>query len=309
MLSVVIPLYNEESTVPILLSRLKQTMPTFGPCELVFVDDGSTDKTLQLLKEGSAGHSHFKIVSFSRNFGHQAAISAGLSFVSGDCVAVIDGDLQDPPELIAEFMKKWKEGFQVVYAVRQERKEHFLKRCAYSIFYRILRFVSSVDIPLDAGDFCLMDRKVVDVINQLPERNRFIRGLRSWAGFKSVGIPYDRDGRVAGKTKYSLRKLILLALDGFTGFSTAPLRLSIYLGFLIASLSFVGGLILIILRLTIGTDVRGWTSMLLSVFFMGGVELVVLGVIGEYIGRIYVEVQKRPLFIVREKHGFDHKKV
>lgn len=306
MLSIVIPIYNEEEIIPELLSRLKNSSHDWGEYEIIFVNDGSVDRSCQLLTQASSQENNLRLIEFSRNFGHQIAVSAGLNYAKGDCVAIIDGDLQDPPEMIKDFLAKWREGYKVVYAIRKARKENIFKRMAYNSFYRILRYLAEIEIPLDAGDFCLMDRKVVDVINSMPERNRFVRGLRSWAGFSSVGVEYEREKRFAGEPKYTLRKLIHLALDGMIGFSSVPLKASTYFGFIIAFFSFLIGVLLIVLKLTVGVDAQGWTSIILIIFFMGGVQLIVMGMLGEYIGRIYKEVQHRPLYIVKEKIGFSN---
>ncbi len=307
MISLVIPVFNEEKVLPELFRRLKEVTDAIGPHEVVFVDDGSRDATAAMItrkiQEQGAGSS-MKLLSFSRNFGHQIALSAGLDHVSGDAVAVLDADLQDPPELIQKLMVEWKAGADIVYAVRRKRKESLPKRMAYSLFYRILQSLSSVAIPLDSGDFCLMDRKVVDVLRAMPERTRFLRGMRAWAGFKSVGVEYEREARFAGETKYSVRKLIRLAMDGIMSFSTVPLKLSTYVGFFIAFCSVLAAILVLVLKL-IGVAIpQGWSSLMISIFFIGGVQLFVLGIMGEYIGRIYTEVQQRPLYIIRQKIGF-----
>lgn len=307
MISVVIPLYNEEETIPLLFARLKASSITWGDCEIIFIDDGSTDSTLAQVK-GLIRQSDslpIRVLSFSRNFGHQIAISAGLNYARGRAVVIIDGDLQDPPELVGKLINKWQQGFEIIYAIRQKRKENVFKRSAYYLFYRLLQRLAKIEIPLDAGDFCLLDRKVVDIINQMPEQNRFIRGLRAWVGFKTVGIEYERDKRAKGLPKYTLSKLSRLALDGLISFSLVPLKLSIYTGFLVTILSFFVGIMLLILKLVIGIKVAGWTSLVLIIFFLSGVQLFIMGVLGEYIGRIYIEVQKRPLYIIKEKCGFD----
>ena len=304
MISVVIPIYNEEEVVPELLSRLEKSSGSWKEYEIIFVDDGSRDNSFSLLSEVAEKNSNIKVIKFSRNFGHQIAISAGLMHASGDAVAIIDGDLQDPPEMIDKFIEKWKEGYDVVYAIRASRKENIFKRVAYSTFYKLLKRLSSIDIPLDAGDFSLIDRKVVDVINGMPEQNRFVRGLRSWAGFRSVGVSYERSARFAGKPKFTLRKLFNLAFDGIISFSTTPLKISVYVGFIIALLSFLAGVYYIILKLTHGIDLQGWTSIMLAIFFIGGVQLFIIGILGEYIGRIYTQVQDRPLYVIEKKSGF-----
>lgn len=304
-ISVVIPVFNEQDVLPQLYERVNKVLAELTDSyEVIFINDGSTDYSLATLKEFSANDKRAKILSFSRNFGHQVAISAGLNFSSGLCVAVMDGDLQDPPELLKTFIKKWKAGYHVVYAVRKKRKEGILKRMAYKIYYRLLRKVSGIGIPLDSGDFCLMDRKVVDLLNSLPERNRFVRGLRSWVGFRQVGVEYDRDARHAGKPKYTFSKLLRLGIDGLISFSYLPLKVAIYLGLTISLLSIGYALYIAICRIVLGTTVEGWTSIVVGISFLSGIQLLVLGFIGEYIGRIFDEVKRRPLYILSESIGF-----
>ncbi|MEP6906169.1 MAG: glycosyltransferase family 2 protein, partial [Gemmatimonadales bacterium] len=242
---------------------------------------------------------------FSRNFGHQAAVTAGLHAATGDCAVIIDADLQDPPELIVELVEKWRQGFDVVYAKRRERAgESRLKRGTAFLFYRMLRKLTEVEIPPDAGDFCLLDRMVVDVLNSMPERNRYVRGLRAWVGFRQVAVEYDRAERYAGETKYPLRRMIGLALDGIFSLSKAPLRLAVYFGFLSSGLSFLLGIFFVFERLA-GTYelVRGWASTIVVVLFLGGIQLICIGAIGEFIGRTYDEVKHRPLYIIARKSG------
>ncbi len=274
--------------------------------EVIFVDDGSRDKTLALLSSIAQKDARFKIISFSRNFGHQIAVSAGLEHAGGEAVVIIDGDLQDPPELIPKMARVWKDGNDVVYAVRKERKELKIKIALYAIFYRVMRYLAEIDIPLDSGDFSLMDRKVVDVIVSMPERARFVRGLRAWAGFRTCAFPYERSARSAGETKYSFRKLLNLALSGVVGFSTMPLRLATYMGVTISAVSFSAGLFVFLMKLFgfVENITVGWSSLLVTLFFVSGIQLFILGVIGEYIGAIFKETQHRPLYIVKDKIGF-----
>jgi dolichol-phosphate mannosyltransferase len=244
-------------------------------------------------------------LSFSRNFGHQDAVSAGLQHIRGDFVAVLDADLQDPPSVLPTFVEQWKAGYDVVYGIRSNRKEPWPLRIAYAVFYRILKKIAHIEVPLDAGDFSLMDRCVVDVINQMPEHNRFIRGLRGWVGFRQVGVPYKRDARRSGTSKYSFGKLIKLALDGLTAFSSVPLRLASWLGGL-ASLFGLGYLMYALLRRASGDPPpEGWTSTIVIILFLGGIQLMMLGILGEYIGRIFDEVKERPQYVVGEAEGFD----
>ncbi|MFA6429339.1 MAG: glycosyltransferase family 2 protein [Patescibacteria group bacterium] len=307
LLSVIIPILNEEEVLPELLRRLAVASAAWGEYELIFVDDGSRDTTFRLLREAAEQNPRIRVIKFARNFGHQIALSAGLVHAKGDAVAMIDGDLQDPPEFISEMLVKWREGFRIVYAVRKHRKEHLLKRMAYKGFYRLLHALATIDIPLDTGDFSLLDRRVVDCLNALPEHNRFLRGLRAWSGFSSIGIPYERESRFAGAPKYTMRKLFRLALDGIIGFSIIPLKLSTYLGFLIAGISFIAGIVLVVMKFTVGISLLGWTSLMVALFFLGGIQLLVLGIIGEYLGRMFIEAQNRPLYIVEETCGFPTK--
>ena len=304
MYSIVVPVYNEQETIPALYERVKKVIDTLDTsCEVVVVDDGSADGSLDLLKAMHRKDPRFKIVSFSRNFGHQVAISAGIDHAEGDAVMIIDGDLQDPPEVLPHFIEKWKEGYDVVYAVRTKRKENIFKRAAYAIFYRLLKRLSYLDIPLDSGDFCLLDKRVVQTMRKLPERLRFVRGLRTWVGFRQVGLPYERERRFAGSPKYTFTKLLGLAYDGIFSISTTPLRLAVYSGFGLAALAFIGGLLVIYDKLVYGIAIVGWASTIVIITFLGGVTLSTLGMIGEYVSRIYEEVKSRPLYVVKEKLG------
>jgi dolichol-phosphate mannosyltransferase len=309
LLSVVIPIYFEEQTIHEFYQRTKNVMTGLAATvdhELIFVNDGSTDRSLPLLKELARNDEQVRVISFSRNFGHQIAITAGIERARGDAVVVIDGDLQDPPEVIAQMLTKWREGFQVVYGVRARRKgEKALKLLTASLFYRLMGKLSDVKLPLDAGDFRLMDRAVVQALVSLKEENRYIRGLVSWIGFNQCGVSYERDARYAGETKFNFRKMFRFAFDGITSFSDKPLRLSSYGGVIITGFSFLGILWLIYAKLTRPeTLVQGWASMLIVVLFLGGVQLISVGILGEYIGRIYRETKQRPLYIVAEQCGF-----
>lgn len=312
MISIVIPVLNEEETLSELRHRLLKASEAWGDTfEVILVDDGSTDRTPAILRDLHASDPRFKVVRLSRNFGHQVAISAGLHYASGDAVAVMDADLQDGPDELTQLLAKWREGYEVVYAIRRRRKENVFKQAAYWGFYRLLGWASSIRIPLDSGDFSVMDRRVVDVLNAMPERSRFVRGLRSWIGFHQIGIECERNARFAGEVKYTLGKLMKLALDGLINFSERPLQLLSVTGFSIASLAFVGMLYSFISRLAgislFGlkpADTPGWTSLILVILFLGGVQLIGLGIIGEYLGRMYGEVKRRPLYVVREDFGF-----
>ncbi len=305
MYTVIIPIYNEELNLEELHQRLmKATALLDQPFEVIFIDDGSRDRSFSMLKNFHDQDQRFKIVRFSRNFGHQVAISAGLDVARGEAVILMDGDLQDPPELIPQMVAKWKEGYEVVYTVKTSRREHTLKRFAFLAFYRILNALSSIAIPMDAGNFSLMDKRVVAVFHAMPERNRYISGMRAWAGFSQTGISYHRDPRFAGKPGMSLARLVHLALDGIFSFSNIPLRLAIYLGLLVAFAAFGGGLYVLYQKLFTDKAILGWASTILSVLFVGGMILLTLGVIGEYISRIYEEVKSRPLYVIRDKIGF-----
>ncbi len=309
MISIVIPIYNEEENLENLYSRLTQAAPSWKEeYEIVLIDDGSRDSSLTMMRVMAEKDSRVKVVKLSRNFGHQPAISAGIQTAKGDAIIIMDGDLQDPPEELYRFLDKWREGYEVVYAIRTKRKEGFLKRFAYSAFYRLMAAISDITIPLDSGDFCVMDRKVVNVlVHDMPEQIRFIRGMRAYAGFKQIGVTYERAERAAGEVKYTFKKLVQLALDGLFGFSSFPLRLSTYLGVSIAIPSLIVGLFFLIQRVFgfkifghTAEETPGLASLAVGMFFLGGVMLTMLGIIGEYISRIYIEVKKRPFFVIDE---------
>lgn len=304
MISIVIPIFNEETILPELERRLGPVLNGLDPeTEVILVDDGSVDRSFALMQDLHHRDPRFKSIRFSRNFGHQIAISAGIDHAQGDAVIIMDGDLQDPPEVLPAFIAKWREGFDVVYAIRTKRKENIFKRAAYAGFYRIMRRLSYLDIPLDSGDFCVMSKRVVHTLQSLPEKKRFVRGLRSWAGFRQVGLMYERDKRFAGTPKYTLSKLFSLAYDGIFSFSTFPLRLAVYAGFSLSIVSFIGGLWVIYEKLFHRIDIVGWASTMVIMTFIGGVVLSTLGVIGEYIARIYDEVKNRPLYVISDKLG------
>ncbi len=306
-ISIVTPVLNEESVLSEFYNRVRKVLELNSVFfEIIFVNDGSTDKTPSILLNLHNKDSRVKIISFSRNFGHASAISAGLNFASGDATIVMDADLQDPPEVLESFIKKWKEGYHIVNGIKTKRKENFIKRFCYWFFYRLLSGVSSLKIPLDAGAFCLMDRRVVDIVNSLPERNRFLTGLRTWTGFRYYNLEFERADRFAGKTKYSLKKLFRLAADGIFSFSYVPLRLTAVLGFVIASISLIAILIVVYLRLFAHTlPVSGFASTIIVILFLGGMQLMTIGLLGEYIARIYDEVKRRPLYVIKEKKGFN----
>jgi polyisoprenyl-phosphate glycosyltransferase len=303
--SVIIPMYNEEAVIEETYRRLKKVMNSTGqPYELLFVNDGSKDLSADIIRDYCSWDPAVKLIDFSRNFGHQIAITAGMDYASGEAVIIIDADLQDPPELILQMIGKWKEGYEVVYAQRIKRKgETWFKKWSASVFYRVLRASTDISIPVDTGDFRLMDRKVVEEMKRLPENNRFVRGLVSWVGFRQTAIEYERDERLAGETKYPLRKMIKLCLDGITSFSIKPLKLSGYLGALVSASGFLYLIYVIYLALFTDATIRGWPSIIVSMLIFNGFTLLMLGILGEYVGRIYDESKARPLYIVRECRG------
>ena len=305
IISVVLPVYNEHDNLVALLGRLLPVLEQVvsGKFEIVFVDDGSHDGSSEILDSFHVCDQRIKAIHFSRNFGHQAALQAGLDESTGEAVILMDADLQDPPEVLRSFVDKWREGYDVVYAVRRRRKENFLKRTAYVVFYRTLKVIANIDVPLHSGDFCLMNRRVVDTLVSLRERNRFLRGLRSWVGFRQVSIEYERDARLAGLPKYTMGKLINLALSGYIGFSAMPLHAATWLGFFSAGIGFVTALWVLATKLLDIPSPRGWASTLAVILFVGGIQLVMLGIVGEYLSRVYDEVRQRPLYVVRSRLG------
>lgn len=300
-LTVVVPVYNEIETLPHLFARLSAVLAGDGaPYEIVLVNDGSTDGSLAKMAALAASDPQVRVLDFSRNFGHQAAVSAGMAYARGKAVILMDADLQDPPEVIPEMLAQWRAGAEVVFAQRAARAgESRFKRATAALFYRLLRRMTSVEIPNDTGDFRLMDRRVVDAINTLPEHHRFVRGLSAWVGFRQVAVRYERQERYAGQTKYPLPKMLRFAADAVTSFSYVPLQLATSFGFALAGLSLVGIFVAIVLRL-LNHEIVGQASTLILVLFMGGVQLIFLGILGEYLGRIYDEVRGRPNYIVRE---------
>jgi polyisoprenyl-phosphate glycosyltransferase len=301
-LSVAIPVYNEENTLPYLLPRLTAVLDELpgGPHEMVFVDDGSRDRTLDMLRGAAAADPRIVIVALSRNFGHQQAITAAMDFASGDAVVVMDADLQDTPESIPLFVQHFLAGYDVVYAQRFARKEAAWKRAAYYGFYRIAAQLSTVPLPVDAGDFGLMSRRVVDLLRKMPEQHRYLRGLRAWAGFRQIGVPIERAEREAGESKYSIRRLMGLAFDGIFAFSVVPLRAAAGVGAVAMFLSILFAIYSIAVRFLIGRSPQGFTALILVITFLSGVQLFFLGVLGEYVGRVYEEVKARPRYVVGE---------
>lgn len=303
--SIVIPVYNEQETLEALDQRLISLLEQLdGSAEVILVDDGSRDASFARMMEMSVRDPRFKVIQLSRNFGHQAAITAGLDFAIGKAVIVMDADLQDPPEVVLAMAERWREGFEVVYAVRKERRgENRFKRVTAAAFYRLLRRLSDVDIPADVGDFRLVDRKALDAYKTMRENDRFVRGMISWVGFKQVGVSYDRAERFAGETKFPLRRMMRFAIDGIVSFSSAPLRLALALGFVVSAASFLYGFVAILLKASGAFTVPGWTSVIFVTSLLGGVQLMVLGVVGEYVGRTYEESKHRPLYIVNQSQG------
>lgn len=307
LLSLVIPCYNEDQVITETLRRLKGFCAELVDLEveLIFVDDGSRDGTRELLKRFAAEDRRIKVIGLARNFGHQIAVTAGVDAAGGDAVVIIDADLQDPPEVVHEMIGKWREGYDVVYGTRIDRPgESLFKTTTARGFYRLLNRLSDVPIPLDTGDFRLMSRDVVDTLRAMPERDRFVRGMVSWVGFNQTALPYRRAERFAGESKYPLRKMLRFATDGILSFSTKPLQMSVALGMFCATLALIGICYAIFFRLFTDTWVEGWTALMIATLFIGGVELICVGILGEYIGRIYHEIKSRPLYVVQEYLGF-----
>lgn len=300
-LSVVAPAWNEARSLPEFIARTNAVMKKLAESyELIIVDDGSSDQTVDTLLRHAAKDKHIRPILFARNFGHQIAVTAGMDYARGHAVILIDADLQDPPELIPELVANWRDGFEVVYAVRRQRKgESFFKKFTAAFFYRLINRITDINIPLDTGDFRLMDRRVVDVLNQMREHHRFLRGMSAWVGFRQVGVPYDRAPRFAGETHYTLGRMFKLALTAITGFSFFPLQLATYLGFISAGIALIAIPVVIALRLLGNQAFFGQASTLLAVLFFGGAQLISLGILGEYIGRLYDEARGRPLYILR----------
>jgi glycosyltransferase involved in cell wall biosynthesis len=307
VISVVAPVFNEEAILRELYRRVRDALDNIGePWELVLIDDGCRDRSPEIMRELHEQDPRVKVVHFARNFGHQVAITAGADFARGDAVVIIDADLQDPPEVIGDLLAKWREGYEVVYAIRAQRKgETWFKEFTAKAFYRIIYRITDINIPRDTGDFRLMDRKAVNALKGMREKHRFMRGLSVWIGFRQTGVEYVRAERYAGETKYPLKKMLKFALDGITSFSYLPLQLATYVGFICAALAVLGILVTVILRLSGSRAFYGQATTLVSVLFLGGVQLISLGIIGEYLGRIYDEVKGRPLYIVSSTLGFE----
>ncbi|MFE1743667.1 glycosyltransferase family 2 protein [Coleofasciculus sp. H7-2] len=305
--SFIIPIYNEEKSIAELYRRMSAVMERLdAPTELILVNDGSRDRSLQMLREFHEKDPRVCYLSLARNFGHQIAVTAGLNFVRGEAIVILDADLQDPPELIPDMVEKWQQGYQVVYAQRIKRhKERWFKRFSAYVFYRLLKRLANVDIPTDTGDFCLMDRQVVDILNSMPERNRYIRGLRSWVGFPQTAVYFERHPRFAGEVQYTFSKSLSLAVNGLVSFSKVPLRLSTYVGLFAAAVAVAMAILVLYWRIFVpNSPLTGFTLILVAIFFLGAVQLVSIGILGEYVGRIYEEVKGRPLYTLAEVAGF-----
>jgi len=302
MISIVIPAYNEAGNITVIARQVSEQAEKIGPYEIIFVDDGSTDSTLEEIKTVAKNNASVKYLSFSRNFGHQMALKAGLDYAGGDCVISMDADLQHPPELINKLINKWQEGYDVVYTIRKDISSvGFLKKITSRMYYKLINRISDVDIPLFVADFRLLDKKVVDELRKFKETFLFIRGIVSWLGYRQTGIEYEVKDRNAGSTKYTLRKMISFAIQGITSFSIAPLRVAILIGFIVSMGAFLYTIIAIYARYYLQTVIPGWTSILISVLFLGGIQLITLGVIGEYLGKMFIETKNRPNYVINEK--------
>jgi len=304
---VIVPAFNEQPVIEETYKRLKKVMDGIGePYELIFVNDGSSDRTGEILERIHHTDPHLKAIHFSRNFGHEAATTAGLDHASGQCIIIIDADLQDPPEIIPEMIEKWKQGYEIVYGKRKQRKgESTLKKTTSALFYRFLQRMTEIDIPADVGDFRLIDRKVCNALKHMREKNRYMRGIISWVGFRQTAIEFVREERWAGETKYNLKKLLRLAWDAITAFSYKPLKIATYLGFALSGISFIYLLVVICEKLFTQKTVPGWASIMVINLFFNGIVLIMLGLLGEYIGRIFEETKNRPLYIIHKAQGFE----
>lgn len=306
-ISIIVPCFNESKVIKETHNRLVSILDANSIChEIIYVDDGSKDNTVLVIEDILKTSQNIKLICLSRNFGHQAAVTAGLDFCTGDATVIIDADLQDPPELIPEMIQLWQQGYDVIYGLRIDRQgESFFKKFTAKLFYRIINLLSEVKIPLDTGDFRLIDRCVVQALQQMPERDRFLRGLVSWVGFKQVALPYSRQARFAGESKYPFLKMIRFAADGILSFSLVPLRLAIWLGSISVVLALAGIIYAFVIRLMTSDWVPGWTMLFITLLFFTGIQLIILGIIGEYVGRIYFESKRRPLYLTRKLCGFE----
>lgn len=302
LLSIIIPVFNEEQNITPLLKRLQPIVSKYS-YEIIFIDDGSSDNTLNEVKKQAFKNKNIKLISFTRNFGHQVALTAGYQVASGNSIITMDADLQDPPELIDKLVEKWKKGFKIVYSQREERDDSLFKRTTASFFYRLINFLSDTPIPKDVGDYRLLDREVVDFLNKLPEKSRFLRGLVAWGGYPAISVSFKRNRRLLGKTHYPLPKMISFALDGIVSFSTKPLKIATYLGFFTSLFGALGIVYALFRRVFLPHKywVTGWTAIFVALIFFGGIQLITIGIIGEYIGKIYKEIRDRPQFLIKEK--------
>jgi polyisoprenyl-phosphate glycosyltransferase len=301
-ISIVIPVYNEEENIKVLCERIRQAITGLCPeFEIVFINDGSADGSMEQIRELAGKYPEVKYIDFSRNFGHQIAVSAGIDYAKGNAIVIIDADLQDPPELIPELYLKMKEGYEVVYARRKSRKgESYFKKLTARLFYRLLARMTRIKIPVDAGDFRIIDRKIVEILRQMPEKHKYLRGQISWIGFNQTYIEYERRERNAGKSGYSFRKMLHFALDGITAFSDVPLKIVTFFGLLVSIFAFVVALYALYSRYILKDYVQGWTSLMISVLFIGGVQMIAIGIIGEYLSRMNADVRNRPLYVVKD---------
>ncbi|UFP93113.1 glycosyltransferase family 2 protein [Gloeobacter morelensis] len=306
-ISVVVPVFNEQDNLPELYRRLTAVLGGLGSSyEIIFVDDASSDRTPHLVRQFIQADPRVRLLSFSRNFGHQVAVTAGLNFTGSEAVVIMDGDLQDPPELLPQLLDKWRAGFKVVFARRTQRgREPASKRLFAFLYYRLLQRLAEVQMPVDSGDFCLLDRQIVDLLNAMPERNRYLRGLRSWVGFDQAEVTFERPARLAGEPKYTFTKSLALALDGLVSFSRLPLRLATWLGFFTGFLALVMVGLVIYWRFFTASPLNGFGALAAAVFFIGAVQLITVGILGEYVGRIYEEIKNRPLYILKDAQGFE----
>lgn len=303
MISLIIPAYNESGNIRVVVQKISEQLGKIGPYEIIFVDDGSTDSTLEEIKELAKDYTYVKYISFSRNFGHQRALKAGLDHAEGDCVISMDADLQHPPELITELIEKWKEGYDVVYTIRKDIQDTgFFKKMTSKFFYKIINKISDVDIPLGAADFRLMDKRVVNELKKFKENWLFIRGIVSWLGFNQIGVEYIVQNRHSGSSKYSLGKMVSFAVQGITSFSIIPLRLAILIGLFISVCAFLYTGYVVFAKFYFKEAILGWASILISVLFLGGIQLISLGLIGEYLGKMFIETKNRPNYIIKEKN-------
>ncbi|MGD0821877.1 MAG: glycosyltransferase family 2 protein [Desulfomonilia bacterium] len=302
MISIIIPAFNESENIEIIANRVSHELKAYEPFEIIFIDDGSTDATLEKIKALSALNNNIKYISFSRNFGHQKALMAGIEHASGDCVISMDADMQHPPEIIKNMLDKWKEGYDIVYSVRRDTTETgLLKKITSGCFYKLVNKICEIDIPLGSADFRLLDRKVVLELRKFKENWLFLRGIIAWLGFKQIGIEYVVQKRHAGKSKYSFRKMLSLSIQGITSFSIMPLRIAAFLGILFSIGSFIYIMYALYAKLILGIAIVGWTSVLISVLFLGGIQLIFLGILGEYLGKMFIETKNRPNYIINEK--------